>query len=84
MRTIVCFSLAWMLLLTTATCDPAQVDKAKKDAAAKARQARDATTQKAEQVKEAVEPYVRQVYARATGLDPALSHCPHRMPPRQS
>jgi 5-methylthioadenosine/S-adenosylhomocysteine deaminase len=31
-----------------------------------------------------VEPYVRQVYARATGLDPALSHCPHRMPPRQS
>ena len=31
-----------------------------------------------------VEPYVRQVYARVTGLDPGLGYEPHRMPPRQN
>ena len=31
-----------------------------------------------------VEPYVREVYERCTGLDLALADDPHRMPPRQS
>lgn len=30
------------------------------------------------------EHYLRQVYARATGLDLGLGHEPHRMPPRQN
>jgi 5-methylthioadenosine/S-adenosylhomocysteine deaminase len=31
-----------------------------------------------------VEPYVRQVYAQATGLETGQAHDPHRMPPRQN
>ncbi len=31
-----------------------------------------------------VEPYVREVYERCTGLDLDLADDPHRMPPRQS
>ena len=30
-----------------------------------------------------VEPYVRQVYRRCTGLDLEPAHAPHRMPPEQ-
>lgn len=47
-------------------CDPEDVDRAKREATSKAVEVREATTQKAEEIRERVEPYVDRARAAAT------------------
>lgn len=54
-----------LTLILSVGCDPAQVEKAKHQAAAKAGAAKDATTQAAEDLKQTVKPYVEKGFAKA-------------------
>lgn len=60
-------TIAWLpiaLVLMTG-CDPEDVDRAKREATSKAVEVRQATTQKVEDVREKVEPYVDEAARRA-------------------
>lgn len=62
---------AWLLFLLGGAvlavgCDPAAREKAKREATSKAAEVRVATSQKVEQIKETVEPYVDRAKAATT------------------
>ena len=54
-------------------CKPEDVDKAKREATSKAVEVRDATTQKAAEVKEKVEPYIEKGVEKARELKTAAT-----------
>ena len=60
-----CLITTLFTLILAVGCDPAQVEKAKHEAAAKAGAAKDATTQAAEDLKQTVKPYVDKGVAKA-------------------
>lgn len=54
------------VLIGAAACDPAARENAKRQATSKAAEARDATTQKVEEIKETVEPYIDRARSATT------------------